>query len=599
VTTLPCWTAILRTLGSLPVGRLRRSAILVVVGLLVSLPPATAFGDVRVTITGVNDTIAPNIRAMLDLVRHGGRDNLSEASIRRLFTRAPGQIRNAMRPFGFYQPQIVSNLEQRNGRWRASFEIDPGEPVRVTSIDALIKGEGSEEARLLQVIAESPMRIGRRLRHQEHDRLRNSLQNTARTLGYFDASFEVRRLEVDLADNTARVVLHLQTGPRYRIGAIQIDQDILNDSLLQRIVLIREGDPYSAAALLDAQHRLTDSLYFASVLVESGTPDQDTLTVPINIETVATRRQRIRTGAGYATNTGLRGSLRVDWRRLNDAGHSAATELRVSESLSELGAHYRIPIGDPIREQLLFRASLAREDLADLESRRATVGASHLTVQRGDWLRTIFTDLLEERTQVPGEPELRDLLVLPGISIEKLVANNLLFPTRGYRLRAEARGSHQQVGASTDFLRLEGEATGVISAGENWRFFARGAIGIGLVDDFANLPASQRFFSGGDLSVRGYSFNSLGPQDEAGNVIGGRHLVFGSLEAERVVWRRVALGAFVDTGNALDSFDTALETSVGVGLNVRTPIGTLRIGVARSVTESRDPRLHITIRPDL
>ena len=551
------------------------------------------------TISGIDDAIETNIRAMLDLVRHGGRDNLSEAAIRQLFTRAPGQIRNAMQPFGFYRPQIVSSLEQRSGRWRATFEIDPGEPVRVTSIDARIQGAGSEEGRLLQVIGESTMRIGRRLRHQEHDRLRDSLQNTARALGYLDATFETRRLEVDLADYTARVVLHLQTGPRYRVGTIQIDQDILNDGLLQRIILIREGDPYTTAALLDAQHRLIDSAHFASVLVESGAPDRDTLTVPINIEAVATRRQRIRTGAGYATNTGLRGSVRVDWRRLNDAGHAAGTELRLGENLREMNGHYRVPIGDPIREQLLFRASVAREDLADLESQRTAVGASHLSVQQDDWLRTIFVDLLEERTQVPGEPELRDLLIVPGITFDKLVADDLLLPRRGYRLRAEARGSPQLLGASTDFLRLKAEATGVVSAGENWRFFARGAIGIALVGEFANLPASQRFFSGGDLSVRGYSFNRLGPQDDAGNFIGGRNLVFGSLEAERVVWRNVALGAFVDTGNVLDSFDTGLETSVGVGLNVRTPIGTLRIGVARSVTESRSSRLHFTIRPDL
>jgi translocation and assembly module TamA len=124
-------------------------------------------------------------------------------------------------------------------------------------------------------------------------------------------------------------------------------------------------------------------------------------------------------------------------------------------------------------------------------------------------------------------------------------------------------------------------------------------VGIGLVDDFDTLPASQRFFAGGDNSVRGYSFNSLGPVDENGNVIGGRYLFFGSIEVERRVWNRVALAAFVDAGNALDVFELDLEASAGAAFNIHTPIGTLRLGAARSITESRGWRFHLSIRPDL
>lgn len=273
--------------------------------------------------------------------------------------------------------------------------------------------------------------------------------------------------------------------------------------------------------------------------------------------------------------------------------------LRLGQTRSDIDGQYRIPIGDPIRESLLFRAGLVREDLADLESRRATGRVSRVTVSPNDWHRTLFVDLLREDTQVPGSPELNSVLVLPGVAAEKLVADDLLFPRHGYRLRSEARASHRSLGADIDFLRLEIEGVRVTSPGEDWRLFARGAAGIGMVDELAELPASQRFFAGGDLSVRGYGFNRLGPRDELGNVIGGRHLVFGSLELERTVWRRLALALFVDAGNAFDSFDTDLEASAGLGLNVRTPIGTVHLAWARSLTENRDARFHLTLRPDL
>lgn len=578
---------------------MRQAGILILLLACGCLLPITAAASVRVEITGVDSETEANIRATLTLVRLGARDNLSEAAVRRLHGRARREAREAMRPFGFYRPRIESRLERQGEHWLATFRIDPGDPVLVSEVDVRLLGEGRTDERLLEVIERSPIRVGVRLRHREHDRLRNNLQSMAAMRGYFDANFDQRRLEVDVAESTARVVLHLSTGPRYRFGTVTSNQDILNEELLGRIVDIPAGDFYNTAALLRTQYRMTDSLYFASVVVETGEPDPATLTVPIDIETTPTRRQRIRMGVGYATDTGVRGSLGVDWRRLNEAGHSASTLLRLSENLNEISGRYRIPIGDPLNERLLFRGGLAYEELADLESRRTQLGVSHVTGRGGGWQRTLYADLLEERTRAPGEPEFQDLLVLPGVSMEKLVADDILLTRHGFRVRGDLRGSQQYLGASDDFLRLETEANLVRSIGDDWRFFIRSAVGIGIVEDFATLPASQRFFAGGDQSVRGYSFNSLGPRDENGNVVGGRHLIFASIEAERRVWNRVALAAFVDAGNALDVFELDVEVSAGAAFNIHTPIGTLRIGAARSVTESRSWRFHLSIRPDL
>lgn len=561
--------------------------------------PLAADAAVAVKISGVESEIEANIRATLAIVRHGEREGQSEATVRRLFARSRSQIREAMRPFGYYRPAIEASLERDNGEWLARFDIDPGEPVLVTAIDVRLSGEGEQEARLLAVIAGTPMRPGRRLRHQEHDRLRSDLQATAAALGYFEAQFEQRRLEVDPVEREARVVLHLVTGPRYRFGAIDVEQDILDDGLLLRIVSIREGEPFDANRLLQTQYRLIDSLYFASVVVETGTPDPETRSVAVRVETIPTRRQRIRLGVGYATDTRARGSIRSDWRHVNRAGHSAGTELRVGGTLTEVSGRYLIPIRDPLKERLVFRGSLTNEDLGALESRRAALGASHVTVRGGGWQRTLFTDVMYERTRLPEEPDFSDTLIVPGIALEKLSADDLLFPRRGFRLRAELRGSQRLLGASSDFLRFDIEANRVLSAGQDWRFFTRSRLGTSIVDGFSTLPASQRFFAGGDLSVRGYGFNALGPSDDSGNVVGGRHLMLASVEAERRVWGRVALAAFADAGNAVDSFGDGVEASLGVGVNIHTPVGTLRIAMARSVTESRGARFHLTIRPDL
>ncbi|HKK02565.1 MAG TPA: autotransporter assembly complex family protein [Gammaproteobacteria bacterium] len=585
----------------MPAGAARLPAGLLCVFLLscLLLPWRAALGEVRVEISGVEDTLETNIRASLDLVRHGTREDLSEAAVRRLYARANGQVREALRPFGYYRPRVEGELEKSNGQWLASLQVDPGEPVLIEEVDVRISGPGSDSAELDRIVEQSPVRAGRRLRHQEYDRLRNNLQSRATALGYFEMRFETRRLEVSPEERSARIELHLHTGPRYRFGKVNIEQDVISEPLLDRILRVREGEPYDADRVLETQYRLTDSLYFANVFVETAVPDEETRTVPIHIESEAARRQRIRLGAGYATDTRLRASIESDWRYVNKAGHSAGVELRLAQTLSRIGGRYRIPIGDPLKERLLFRGDYIREDLADLESDRITLGVGHLTLRGGDWQRRVYTDLIREQTRIPGEPDFEDTLLVPGISMEKLVADDILLPRRGYRVRGDLRGSHEALGTVANFLRFEATANRVDAWGEHWRFFSRGTIGIGMVDGFDTLPASQRFFAGGDQSVRGYGFNSLGPTDDEGNVIGGRHLLFASLEAERRIRGPVALAAFVDAGNAMENFKDGVEVSVGLGVNVHTPIGTLRVNLARSVTESRGLRFHLSIRPDL
>ena len=567
--------------------------------LLAWLGAMPAWGaTVSVSISGVRPEVESNIRALLDLSRYAEREDLAEPGIRRLYARADRQVREAMQPYGYYRPRISSRLEPENGNWRAVFEIDPGEPVRIGELDVRLEGDGRDDAELLAIVEASALQPGQALFHPDYDRLRASLQNTARSRGYFEAAFSARRLEIDPEAGEARVVLHLQTGPRYRLGDIEIDQDLIGERLLDRVVTLRTGDPYDAAEVLRAQYRLTDTSYFATAIAETGTPDRADRTVPISIATTAARRQRVRVGLGFATDTGPRASLDSDWRRLNRAGHSARASISVSGERLDLSGRYRIPIGDPLKERLLLSANATEEELGDLTSRRADLSASVLTVTANDWQRMLFTGLLYERTQVGNETR-EDVLLIPGAALEKLDADDVLFPRHGYRLWGELRGSHQALGADEDFARLHVAGSRVTSIGQDWRFFLRGEIGVGLVDDLENLPASQRFFAGGDQSVRGYGFNSLGPRDADGNLIGGRHLLFASVEVERHIRGRFALAAFVDAGNALEYFGDGVEASVGTGVNIHTPVGTLRLSVATSITESRGNRYHLSLRPDL
>ena len=122
-----------------------------------------------------------------------------------------------------------------------------------------------------------------------------------------------------------------------------------------------------------------------------------------------------------------------------------------------------------------------------------------------------------------------------------------------------------------------------------------------LVDNpFTEVPASLRFFAGGDRSVRGYAYQSLGPLDASNKVVGGKHLMVGSIEFEHSFNHRWGAALFYDAGNAMDHLGDELERGAGIGVRWKSPVGPVRFDLARALTLDGEPwRIHINIGPDL
>ncbi len=107
-------------------------------------------------------------------------------------------------------------------------------------------------------------------------------------------------------------------------------------------------------------------------------------------------------------------------------------------------------------------------------------------------------------------------------------------------------------------------------------------------DPLRELPASLRFFAGGDRSVRGYRYQSLGPEDDSGQVVGGKHLLVANIELEKKFGKKWGGAVFYDIGNAFDSFDEyELEQGAGFGIRRYTQIGPIRLDLARQIGRSK------------
>lgn len=555
--------------------------------------------SVEVTVEGVKGEMRENILLFLSIEQQKQHPILSEGRIRRLHKKAGKEIETALQPFGYYRPVVTSRLTRKDENvWTASYQIDPGPPLLIRRLDITLSGDATDDPQFQTLLTSSPLRVGDILDQRLYEDLKDSLIKLASEHGYFDARLTEHAINIDLTDYAGDVVLHFDSGPRYRFGAVLYRQDVLDPGLLSRYTPFQQGDPYSIVTLIDLQQALNDSDYFNSVEVQPQFHVQESLEVPVEVGLTPRPPHKYTLGVGYGTDTGARGKVGWEMPRVNRHGHRLGTEYKISEIGDNLSGRYRIPAKNPRTDEYILSAGLSSEHTDTSESRTRSLGAS-LVHGRGLWREVISLSFQEERFSI-GQDEGRSSLLMPGINWSRVWANDRINVHKGARLIFDLKAASQEIVSDSSFAQGRLQAKVILPALSQGRLIARGSIGGTVTDEFGELPASVRFFAGGSQSVRGYAYNSLGPTDASGDVVGGKHLMIGSLEYEHRLGQSWSAAVFYDIGNAVDTFTEALMEGAGAGLRWRSPIGPVRIDIASALSEEKRPwRVHIDIGPDL
>ncbi|NIR32381.1 MAG: outer membrane protein assembly factor [Gammaproteobacteria bacterium] len=555
----------------------------------------------EIVLEGVDGALEDNVRAHLALTQEPCDAPLWR--VRQRFARADQDIATGLRAFGYYHPRVEKDLEEIEGCWRAVFRIEPGEPVRVTAVDVRIRGEAGEDPAFRTLLEKLPVREGEQLNHGEYEKAKQAIANLAAERGYFDGRFTIGRLAVDPGQNRAQVDLEYDSGPRYRFGPIRLHQEVLRPALVERFVRIEPGEAYEGARLAALNAALIDSGYFSRVDIRPRVQEAEDTRVPVDVELTPRRRHRFSTGLGAATDTGLRASAGYGNRRLNRRGHRFSLGGEISFITVDLGAEYQIPLSDPRTEWLTLRTSFQAENSDTLDTEILQASVSRTQIRFGEWLETEYVEFSREDFEV-GEDEDIVSLVTPGLSWARTEADDPGHPRRGWRARVEIQGTDQVLGSDTAFAQFRAAGKWIRALPWDGRVLLRGDFGATATEDFSRLPGSKRFYAGGDNSVRGFGYRDLGPEDEAGDVVGGRFLLVGSFEYEHPITERWAVAAFIDAGNALKNLKGLdlddLETGAGGGIRWRSPIGSVRLYIASPITDpDRSVRVHFIMGPDL
>ncbi len=559
---------------------------------------ASAGAEVHLHLTGDGAPgLVDNLRARLALASEPCE--APKWRLRRLFGRAEQDLRPGLRALGHYRAKIDKTLALDGPCWRADLVIDPGPRVRVRERRIDIRGAMMDDPGWADRLAKLPLPVGAPLHHGDYEAIKSELRDFAVAHGYFDFELKHSRLRVDPAAGTADIQIEADSGPRYRFGEVHLSDTPLDDDFMRRLIDISRGDDYDADRLLALDRQLSDAGYFGRVAVRARREQRADGEVPVDVELDAMARHAWRAGVGYATDTGPRASLRYDNRFVTAQGHRFESELRLSAVESGLTADYSIPGRDPRRETFSIGGGLLHEDSDSVDS--DSVSLLGRQVIKGDrWVQTRFLELLHERSDV-GDDHVESTLLMPGLGLDRVSADQLLRTRRGYRLGLEIRAAHESLLSDATLLQLRANAKGVYRFGDAGRISARVNLGTTLGDGIHALPASLRFFAGGDNSVRGYKYQSLGPKDSNDDVVGGRHLLTASLEYEHPVYGEDWWAAvFADGGNAFDSDRIHLRAGYGVGARWYSPVGRVRVDLAfPDDTADDDWRIHFGLGVDL
>jgi translocation and assembly module TamA len=616
---------------TLPINYCPRLCRITLLALVLAQFAAPANADLQIEIRGVAEDIRANVLAYLSFERYKNSDDLSPQFVERLQQRAEREVRGALRPFGYYEPTVASDVKPEGSGggqdYRIIISITPGKPVMVDKVEVKVSGPGATDQIFTDITNDLPVQPGDTLNHSNYDALKGSLLRAAATYGYLDARMLRNEMRVDPQAYVAQVDIEFETGPRYRFGSTTIRQSTIDDSLVQRYLRYETGQPFDASQLLRTQFALDDSQYFATVEVLPEERDREQLTVPVTISAEPNRRNRYSFGVGYGTDTQVRGTVAWEVRRINQHGHRFRTEIRGSALTQSLNARYIIPVGDPATEKFTLQLTAENERLGDTDNRNFNVIPSLTHLRRswfGDhwWQRVTYVEFLHTETEfiTSGRNEAQTLMI-PGISFGLVPSNYLGEALFSRTLYTELRGSHSALGSDSDFLQVRVQAERVFDFAPKWHVLVRGDIGATALSSTSGLSPTQRFFAGGDRSVRGFGVNDLSPVeqvvDENGipqfnddgtpklEKVGGKHLFAATVELIRDLPRNFAIAAFADVGNAFDSFDDPMMYSVGLGVRIRLPVVSVGIDVAQALTipagetERPGPRLHLNISPKL
>ncbi|HEY7579662.1 MAG TPA: autotransporter assembly complex family protein [Acetobacteraceae bacterium] len=421
---------------------------------------------------------------------------------------------------------------------------------------------------------------------------RDRLLNAIREDGYPLARVELEPVTLRPSDNAVDVVFDAATGPRADIGPIRIDGlEAMHEDFVRRRLLLHQGEQFSPSAIDAARQDLMSLGVFSQVRMEPAGQLDAQGNLPITVAVTERKLHSVDMGIAYSTDLGV--NVNAGWHDRNLFGN--AEQLNLTGAV-DLGGTAVAKPGYRFNAQFIKPDFLARDQQLELD-----LTALKQSLKAYDQTGVIEQALLnrkfsphwsgsvgllgeQERITQEGVTTHYNLLGVPIVA--RYDSTNSQFdPTEGIRASAgitptESFGGH---GATFFVLQASGSTYIDVSGGGRSVLALRGLVGKIAGAGVFSLPPDQRFYAGGSSTVRGYRYQSIGPQFRDGNPTGGTAISAGTIEFRQRFLDSYGIVGFVDAGQVTANgapFTGTWRIGAGVGFRYYTSIGPIRADIA-------------------
>jgi translocation and assembly module TamA len=481
--------------------------------------------------------------------------------------------------------------------------------VRVRGFEVAIDGEGGADRYMREELDAFAPRAGEVFDSATYDASKARIGRRLAERGYFDAALAEHKVEVTRADHAADVDLRWTSGDRFDMGRVTFVQEPtqpIDPKLFDKLVYWEEGSYYHQGKLDRLRTALADLDYFSGIDIEAK-PERAVQEqadagkrVPVTVTLTPARRSIYTYGLSYGTESGAGARLGLERRYLNSRGHKALGQVDWAQKRKTLTLQYRIPAFAWLDGWYTASLQFADEQTDYIDTRRAEFVASRSGQVSRQLTANAALHVLRERWAYALLPEEGDggsatavvdyryaSFVFPALRAEYVAVDDRVFPRRGGAASLEVRGGLQGAGSDADFSQVRATANWFVGVGASDRLLFRGEIGQTFTNALVDMPPSLRFYAGGARSIRGYGEREVSPRVETTHgvfSVGAKNVITASAEYEHYFgggpW---GAAAFVDSGSAFDGRLPDWRTGVGIGARWRSPVGPVRIDIARGL----------------
>jgi translocation and assembly module TamA len=536
---------------------------------------------------------------------------IGRSELRRLVASVPDQARELLEAEGYFNAKVVTQVsgDEAGGSPEVRVKVTPGPKARIGKVQFVFEGdldnrlsvhEAEAQALVDDMKASWGLPAGKAFRQATWTDAKNGAMARMRAQGYPSASWSGTSATVDAQTNTVSLFLVADSGPLFKFGAVHIEGlQRQPASAILNVAPFRAGAVYREKQLLDWQERIQKLNLFDSIFISPDLDPAQAEHAPVEVKVHETAMQNATVGIGVSSDTGPRISGDHIYRNVFGLDWQSKTTLKlgVKESTGQLDLTSH-PWPGRKRGLVSVQGSyLVGSDNAITSSQYLRVGM----LREGERLeRTDYVALQHAKVRSSTDVVVSNAtaLSLTGQWIFRDVDSQIL-PTTGTTSIAQLTGGRTYSALEQEgyFARTYARVTWYQPLFWQWNLTSRVEGGQVFAGHNVSVPDTLLFKAGGDDSVRGYAYQSLGVTRD-GVLVGGKTLATGSLELAHPIWPTLPTvwgAVFVDAGSVADRI-SEMQANVGYGTGIRwrSPVGPLRLDVAYGHA-THEWRIHFSV----